>query len=492
MIVLPLALSVMALTATQDPRLAADVDSFARHITTISGIPGMAITVVRGDAPVLVKGYGFADVERRIPFTGQTSYYIASMTKAFTALTVAMMAERGTVDLDAPLTRYLQGVQWAPGVHPDSLTLRRLLSHTSGLAGSGPVVWRTAYTGEYDNVLLKQLLRYHGPNGIGAFYQYTNLGYNIAGLVIDDLTKGHWQDAIATTVTRPLGMSHTTAYISRVDSAQRAMPYVWTPDGLVRAPYTKIDANMQAAGGLVTTAADMAIWLEAQMNEGRVDGRQVFPARVIAETQRRHIGMSGRQGDHQLVGYALGWQIGVQGSDTAYLHGGGFGTFRSLIAFDRKNRIGVAVATSEAKFGGGALEVVVQYVLDRARNADSAKVKYAARIPELPNIVGRIKQRIADDRARRAARPQTLNHPLEAYAGTYVDPQAGTLVCTVRDGRLWMRMGPLVGVAEVFDGAKDQLRVELQEPGVGEVVEFRFEGDRAVTLRYGEWDLARR
>lgn len=492
MIVLPLALSVLALSTTQDPRLAADIDSFTAHLVSISSVPGMAITVVRGDAPILVKGYGFADVERRIPFTEQTSYYIASMTKAFTALTVALMADRGTVDLDAPLTRYLRGAQWAPGVNADSLTLRRLLSHTSGLSGSGAVVWRTAFTGEHDNALLKQLLRFHGPSGTGPYYRYTNLGYNIAGLVIDDLTKGHWQDAITSYVTRPLGMAHTTAYISRVDSAQRAMPYVWTPSGLQRAPYTKTDANMQAAGGLVTTAADMAIWLEAQMNEGRVDGRQVFPARVIAETQRQQTGMSGRQAEQQLIGYALGWQIGVQGSDTVLLHGGGFGTFRSLIAFDRKNRIGVAVATNEAKIGGGALEVVMQYVLDRARNADSARVRYATRVPELPAIVERIKQRIAADYARRATRPQTLNHPLEAYTGTFEHPEGGTMVWTLRDGKLWMRMGALVGVAEVFDNTKDQLRVELQEPGVGEVIEFQFEGDRVVTVQYNGWDFKRR
>jgi CubicO group peptidase (beta-lactamase class C family) len=488
-----LLLFLLALAQTPDLKLAADVDSFAKNLVAVSGVPGMMIAVVRGDAPVLVKGYGFADIERRIPVTDQTAFYIASMTKAFTALTVALLADRGTVDLDAPLTRYLRGVQWAPDVHPDSLTLRRLLSHTHGLNGSGAVVWRTAYTGEHTNAQLKQLLRYHGLSGTGTAYRYTNLGYNIAGLAIDDLTSGHWQDAIATHVLRPLGMSHTTAYISRVDSAQRAMPYVVEPPaGLRRAPYTKIDANMQAAGGLVSTAADLAVWLEMQMNGGRVDGRQVFPARVIAETQRQQVAMTGRQGELPLVGYALGWQLAVQGSDTVYIHGGGFSTFRSLIAFDRTHRVGVAVATTEAKIGGGALELLVQYVLDRARNPDSAQVKYAARVPELPNIVARIRTRIADDRARRATRPQTLSKPLETYAGTYENPEGGTMVWTVREGRLWMTMGALRSVAEVFDNTKDQLRVELQETGVGEIVEFFFTGERATSVKYSGWEFIKR
>jgi CubicO group peptidase (beta-lactamase class C family) len=249
---------------------------------------------------------------------------------------------------------------------------------------------------------------------------------------------------------------------------------------------------MQAAGGLVSTAADLAVWLEMQMNGGRVDGRQVFPARVIAETQRQQVAMTGRQGELPLVGYALGWQLAVQGSDTVYIHGGGFSTFRSLIAFDRTHRVGVAVATTEAKIGGGALELLVQYVLDRARNPDSAQVKYAARVPELPNIVARIRTRIADDRARRATRPQTLSKPLETYAGTYENPEGGTMVWTVREGRLWMTMGALRSVAEVFDNTKDQLRVELQETGVGEIVEFFFTGERATSVKYSGWEFIKR
>jgi len=483
----------MATQSPADRSLAADVDVFVKTVMSAAGTPGMAIAVVRGDQAILVKGYGFADIERGIPVTENTAFYIASATKAFTALTLALMADRKTVDLDVPITRYLKGVHWAPSVNPDSITLRRLLSHSSGIDGDGPVIWRTAFTGEQTNAQIKDLLQYHGTNGLGYNYRYTNLGYNIAGLIIDDVTGGKWQDALRANVFAPLGMTRTTAYLSRVDSAQRAMPYVWDSAGPRRVHYSKADANMQAAGGLVSTAADMAKWLEMQLNEGRLDGRQVFPERVVAETQRQQVAMMGTRGEQQTVGYALGWTIGVQGggSDTARLHGGGFSSFRTIIGFDRRHRIGVAVFANEPAISGGAIENIAQYVLDRARDSATAARVYASRLVELPAIVGRIKTALAEGRARRAARPQTLTKPLEAYAGTYESVQGGTFTWTVRDGRLWAEIGVLKSVAEVFDAPTDKLRVEL-EPGIGTVATFKFADGRATGLVHQGFEYGRR
>lgn len=458
---------------------------------SISGTPGLAIAVVQGDQPVLVTGYGFADLERRIPVTEHTAFYIASTTKAFTALTLALMADRRIVDLDAPITRYLTDAHWAAGVDPDSITLRRLLSHTHGIAGDGPVVWRTAFTGVHTNALLKELLQHHGASGAGRTYRYTNLGYNIAGLIIDDVTRGKWQDALATNIFRPLGMSRTTAYLSRVDSAQRAMPYVMDPTGPRRAHYAKADGNMQAAGGLVSTAADLAKWIAMQVNRGRLSGRQVFPGHVIAETQRQQVPVSDRRGEIQVVGYALGWMVGVLGGDTVLLHGGGFSTFRTVIALSPQRRVGVAVMTSEAAVGGGAIEYVAQYVLDRARDGAAAQANYAPRLREVPAIMTRIKDGIAADRARRAARPQTLSKPLDAYAGTYENAEGGIMTCTVRDGRLWVEIGVLKSITEVFDHQTDRLRAEL-EPGRGEVIQFRFENGRATGLVHANREYVRR
>jgi CubicO group peptidase (beta-lactamase class C family) len=436
-----------------------------------------------------VKGYGFADIERKRPVTENTAFYIASTTKAFTALTLALMAEKKQVDLDAPISRYLRDAKWAQGVNPDSITLRQLLSHTHGIAGTSPVVWRTAFTGVHTNALLKELLQHH-PAANSRAYRYTNLGYNIAGIIIDEVTRGKWQDALAVTVMNPLGMKNTSAYVSRFDSAQLAMPYVMDPTGPRRVHYAKGDANMQAAGGLVSTAADLAKWLEVQLNQGKLDGKQVFPQRVIAETQRIHAANDERRGETHFVGYTLGWNVAVVRGDTVLQHGGGFSTFRTLMAFSPARKIGVAVMVSEGNMGSGAIEFLTGYVLDRASEHAGWREKYDQMLAQLPDRLQQARAGIAADRQRRAARPQTLPQPLEAYTGTFEDPLGGTMRWTARDGRLWAEIGLLKSIAEVFDAANNRLRAEL-EPGTGEVFSFTFQDGKAVSVTYSNREYKR-
>jgi CubicO group peptidase (beta-lactamase class C family) len=468
--------------AAEGQQLGRDVDAFVKRVMEITGASGLAIAVVQGDAPILLEGYGYADIERRRPITPRTQFYIASTTKAFTALTLALLAERGQLDLDAPITRYLRGVKWAPAINADSITVRQLLSHTHGITNSGPVVWRTAFTGVHTNTLLKELLQYHGPNGKGREFQYSNVGYNIAGLLLDDLTGKRWQDMLEQTVLKPLGMRNTTAYISRYDSAALALPYSFETSGPRRLHYAKTDANMQAAGGLVSNAEDLARWLEVQINRGRLDGVQVIPRRVIEETQRLHAPTSGGAGDYKALGYALGWNVGELYGDTILQHGGGFSTFRTLLAFSPQQQLGVAIVTAQGGVGGLAVDVISDFVFERVLRTDW-KERGDSVLAGLPTRVAQIRDRIGADRARRAQRPQTLSHPLTAYIGEFRHAQRGEMKWSVKDDRLTIAMGALQSVTEVFDAGKNQLRAEL-EPGSGEVFEFIFENNRAVAVRY--------
>jgi CubicO group peptidase (beta-lactamase class C family) len=471
-----------AAAQSPDAQLAADVDAMVTRVMALDAVAGLSVAVVQGDRAVLTKGYGWADIERKRPVTENTVFYIASTTKAFTALNVLLLAERGTVSLDAPISRYLPGVQWGSGVNADSITVRQLLSHTHGIDNNGPVVFRTAFTGVHTNDLLKSLLRHHPASDAGHAYRYTNLGYNIAGIIIDDVTASRWQDGLEANVLKPLGMNSTTAIISRFDSAQLAMPYARDPAGSRRLHYAKGDGNMQAAGGLVSTAADLARWLEAQINLGLVDGRQVFPRAVMAETHRIQAPFPAQEGAQNL-GYALGWNVSLVNGDTVLHHGGGFSTFRTYIAFSPRSRIGVALMTSEGGLGAVVVDFLTDYVLDRGMQAEGWRAKWEGRLTELETRLAKGREAIAADRARRAARPQVLPHAIETYAGTYDNAEGGTLVWTVRDGRLWAQIGLLKSIAEVFDGTTNKLRVEL-EPGAGEVIQFNIDNGRAVSLNY--------
>ena len=119
------------------------------------------------------------------------------------------------------------------------------------------------------NAHLVQLLAFHGAARNGRAYEYGNVGYNVAALAMDAVTKESWKETLRRLIFEPLRMTNTSGFVSKFPAERLAMPYRGTPTGFVRAPYAKFDANMQSAGGLVTTAADMGRWLEVHIGNGK-------------------------------------------------------------------------------------------------------------------------------------------------------------------------------------------------------------------------------
>jgi CubicO group peptidase (beta-lactamase class C family) len=459
---------------------AATLDSTLSAIFALDLAPGMSVAVVRDTQVIYAKGFGWADVEARRPVTPQTIFYIASTTKSFTGLAAVMLDEQGRLDLDASLSRYLPTARLQAPLSADSITLRSLLSHTHGIDNDGPIVFRTAFSGEHTNDQLITLLAAHPPAKTGRDHVYGNIGYNIAGLAMDATLGESWRDVLQRMIFQPLGMMSTSAYVSRVPRDRLAQPYRWEPSGFARAPYNKGDANMQAAGGLVSTAADMARWLEAHMNEGMVDGRRVFPASAIAETHRRQATIRRDVRGLAQNGYGFGWQIATLGTDTVLTHGGGFLGFSTHMSFMPQRRIGVVVMTNENGMGSALAELAARAVYGRLRDGQGFAADSVAR---LRAEAGAARERVAADRVRRAARPQTLPFPIESYAGTYENELYGRLVFSVVNGKLEARAGQAWSPVEVYDGANNALRVELT--GSGQVARFTIENGRAVSVDIG-------
>lgn len=449
---------------------AAQIDSVATRLFALDAAPGVGIVVVRDSQVIYARGFGFADVEARRPFTAETQFYIASTTKSFTGLAAAMLDLRGTMHLDAPITRYLPTLRLRAPMDADSITVRSLLTHTHGI-GDGPVALRLAYTGEYaGNTELVRLMGEHIPNPAGRTYSYTNLGYNVVGLAMDAVNHESWKRTLQRLIFTPLGMMQTSAYVAGRDAALLAMPYQATPTGFERAYYGKTDANMQSAGGLITTPNDMGRWLLAHINGGRLRGRQVLPAAAIAESHRAMVPMSGGSRGLQNIGFGLGWRVSLLDGDTLLEHGGGFTGFATHMSVMPHRRIGVAVMANEGQLGGPFADLIAYAIYDvlrdrRAITADS--------VAAIGRQLVRARSNIAADRQRRAARPQTLPFPLDAYAGRFFSPVLGHLEISVREGKLEARMGAAWSAVEVYDNTRNQLRVELFGSGAVATVQMK-------------------
>ncbi|MCI0434582.1 MAG: serine hydrolase [Gemmatimonadetes bacterium] len=476
------------------------LDPMLTRMFSHGAAPGMAVIVVRDTQVIYSRGFGWADTESRKPFVPSTVFYIASTTKTFTGLMAALLDRAGAIDLDATLARSLPGVALQAPLSADAITLRDLLTHTHGISNDGPIVYRTAYSGEHTNELLLRLLALHGPDERGRAFRYGNIGFNIASLVIDAATRESWKDVEARLLFRPLGMTSTTARRSEADAGRLAMPYRPSPEsGHERLRYIKGDGNMHAAGGILTTAQDLARWLEVHINEGVLDGRRVFDADVMREAHtpfatqngwaalmprglRRLLAFLGGRGGIRRHGYALGWNVGTLNGETILDHGGGFPGFRTNLSFMPDRRIGIAVLVNDGAMGGPLGDDVTEYIYERLIRGASVDGEWQARVAAYPERVREAREGIAADRARRAARPQTLPHPLEAYTGVFEDDALGRMEWRIRGGRLEVTAGLMTSDVEVYDGPNHRLRVELT--GGGEVVEFLFRDGRVTGIRY--------
>ncbi len=467
----------------------AALDSLVDLLVAGELVPGMGVAVVRDGRVIYQRAAGWADREAGRRVDANTVFYIGSVTKPFTALGAVLLDRAGVMGLDATLAQVLPGVAFGAGLDPSRITVRQLLSHTHGISSSGPIVWRAAYSGEIERGAMLRALAAHGAADYGTAYRYTNLGYNILSLAMDSLAGMPWQDVLAQRVFRPLGMSSTSARVSSVPASRLAMPYRPEPGGMARLPYAKADANMQAAGGIVSTVGDLARFVRVVMDGGVLDGRQVVPADVIAEVLRIQARFAERRGFIQTFGYGLGWRYGVLDGDTLVHHFGGFPGFSASVSFLPARRVGVVMA-GNGVFMGEVQDVVMGYAYALVLGNDSAVARYRGIFAQLPELASRTGSQIAADRARRAQRPQTTALPLQAYVGRYESGTFGSLVVDIRDGRVHVRNGVLESVAEVYDGARNMLRVEL-DPGTGSVVEFVAEGDRVTAARYNGYRLER-
>ncbi len=462
-----LVLSADAPVAPWDGAIKRDIEAFVARVMATGFTPGLAVGIVRGDDEVYAQGFGFADREAGRAVTAETQFYIASTTKSFTGLAAALLATRGELDLDASLRRYLPDIVLHPARSPDDITLRALLTHSHGIQPAGPVDFRAAYSGDFADGDLVRLLRLHPAAPTGHAFTYSNLGYNIFSLVLDARYKEGWKNVLQREVFAPLGMRSTTAWMSRADTNRLAQPYEFRKGRPERVSYAKADANMQAAGGHITSVHDLLRYLRAQLNEGRIDGRQALPARAIASSQQKQIDQHRTFGPFQRHGWGLGWDIADYEGDTILQRFGAFQGFRSHLSFMPERDLGVIVLSNGGGVSSPFTDLVATYVYDRLLQKPELEARYEERLEsERRRIVAAIEK----DATTRGARAQTTPLPWTAYAGTFESEGWGRMVWTLEEGRLKVRMGLAIGDVEVYDGARYQFRVSLT--GSGSVVTF--------------------
>lgn len=465
------------------PRFVAEAKAFAGSLLAkVDLVPSLGIAVVVDDQVVLAEGFGLADRERGLKADGDTLYYIASATKPFTALMASILDARGEIELGDALADHLDDGQLAPELQADQILLRDLLCHTSGL-DNGPIAFRLAYSGDHDAETLWRLIGATSANEAGrGRFQYTNYGYNLLTILLERELGQRWQDLLQDELFGPLGLAHTSAYVSlpREKGLTLAAPYRVHPDGLRRGALEKRDEQMQSAGGMLTSPRDAARWLLFQLHHGVLDGRAVVDPRIVRETQREWTRIEGEARAHDgATACGAGWMIGTHADPRLYHHEGGYPGFRATLSFQPDARVGVAVLMNGE--AGETVDIVRAWAYDWWLNRDTSDA--AARIERLATSGDAARARLAQMVAEHSAREWQLSKGHAAYAGSYVNERLGTLTVEEAGKSIRVRLGLLECLAQPYPQA-DSMRFELI-PGSGAVAQFELdETGRARRLSY--------
>ena len=219
-------------------------------------IPGLVYGIVADGQLVHVGTYGVQDLESKRPVTRDSLFRIASMTKAFTALTVLKLRDDGRLRLDAPAADYVPELRdWKyPTADTAPLRVRDLLNHVSGFVTDDPWGDRQQPLAEAD---FTQMLRAGVPftAAPGTRMEYSNLGYALLGRIITNVSKRPYADTITRTLLQPLGMESSGFDVEQAPSARRALGYRWENDAWRIEP-TLGPGVFGAMGGLQTSAPD--------------------------------------------------------------------------------------------------------------------------------------------------------------------------------------------------------------------------------------------
>ena len=385
-------------------------------------VPGVSVAVVKDGEVIMSEGFGYRDLERRLPVTTKTIFAIGSSTKAFTTMSLATLVDEGKLDWDTSVRNYLPWFAMYDQFTTERITPRDLVTHRSGLPRYDHL-WYNNTTSKRADLIRR--LRYLAPSAdFRTVFQYQNLMFLTAGYLAGEVAGSDWETVVRERILDPLRMGSANFSVKESQASDDfALPYV-EKDGSVRqVDFRNIDL-VGPAGSINANVEDMTKWLLLHLNKGWHDDRQIVSEPQVGEMHRGHMVMPAPflpLPENDGGSYGLGWFIETYNGDTLIHHGGAIDGFLGQVAFLPKHNAGVVVQTN---LGGSLVPFIIAYnALDRLRGREPSDLEPAVRKvhDEAVAALARGKER-SDTEKVESAGP---SHDLDAYVGSFDHPGFG-------------------------------------------------------------------
>lgn len=420
----------------------AAVESDIQKIMNETKVPGLAIGVIKDGKLIYSHGFGYRNIEKRLPVTGDTLFAIGSTTKAFTATTVAMLADEGRLRFDQPVRELVPDFRLSDEYATAHATLDDLMSHRTGVPRHD-LVWYG-----YDNFPRQyfwERLKYLEPSKtFRESYQYNNFMFMAAGYVVERLSGDTWENFVRKKIFAPLGMVRTNFTVSEMQSdSDYSLPYSRQEGTFVQVPMRPV-IGMAPAGAINSSVNEMAKWLQFNLAKGKWDGRTLVseqamthifePISVAAELKLPFAEFSTGT-------YALGWlRQSYRGKDWIW-HNGGIDGFSAHVGLLPEANAAIVVFQNSSASTVTMLTASLR-AMDEVLGLDP--IDWYARFKGLLRAPG-------DSKAPVVYEPMV--RPAQDYQGTFRHPAYGEVVIKATQDLISLEFhGMTVAMKHLHDG----------------------------------------
>ncbi len=402
---------------------------------------GFAVAVVEKDSVVYTRGFGYRNLEQKLPVTPHTLFAIGSCTKAFTSSLIGLLAKDGLVDIDKPVRNYLPALRFYSTEMDNTITLRDMMCHRTGLPRYD-YSWYLFGGTSRDSIL--QRIQYMEPTAAPRVkWQYNNFMFLGQGMVVEKLTGKNWENNISERILKPLGMNETNFSIKDLAANPDAsLGYGLKKDSIIK----KLDYHevypIGPAGEINSNVTDMAAWVATWMNGGKYHGKEVLPAPYVGEAITAQMveggGLPSKESpDVFFSAYGFGWMLASYRGHYRVEHGGNIDGFSASTAFFPTDSIGIVVLTNQS--GSTVPSIVRNLLVDR--------------LLHLPYKDWNSFLKAADDKAKKGTKEAEANHvsdrkpgthpshPITDYTGMYSNPAYGSFEIAIRQDSLFATIG---------------------------------------------------
>jgi CubicO group peptidase (beta-lactamase class C family) len=425
-------------TTVSDKRLSNLDTAFARVLKTWKA-PGFAVAVVEKNKIVYAKGFGYRDLEKKLPVTPNTLFAIGSCTKAFTASLVGLLQQDGKLDIDKPAHQYLPELNFYSEELTNNVTLRDMMSHRTGLPRHD-YSWYLFSTTSRDSLVKR--IQYMEPTfPLRRQWQYNNFMFVAQGAIIEALTKKSWEENVRQKIFQPLNMTSSELSVHDMEkTSDAALGYGVKNDSIVfHLPYYDIN-SAGPAGSINSNVLDMCNWVITWINGGKFNGKEILPPAFMKDaiSSQTVIGPglpTKEKPDIYFSTYGFGWMLSSYKGHYRVEHGGNIDGFSALTSFFPTDSIGIIVLSNQD--GSPVPSIIRNLIADRLLGKG-----YFNWNDDLRLAYEKAKTQAAEaEKAKTSTQVKgtTPSHSLSAYEGLYSNAGYGAFDVFLKNDSLFAR-----------------------------------------------------